>query len=77
MLALEENTRNTAFNIMSVEANARLYIKEIRDQYTQEQLDDWQEQDHWFSDRFFAFDHFGSMENDEILSQYPIHGKGT
>ena len=68
VLALEENTRNTAFNIMSVEANARLYIKEIRDQYTQEQLDDWQEKTIG-SDRFFAFDHFGSMENDEILSR--------
>ena len=27
ILALEESVKNTAFNIMSVEANARLYIK--------------------------------------------------
>ena len=32
VLAMEENIRNTAFNLMSVEANQRLYIKEIRDQ---------------------------------------------
>jgi twinkle protein len=68
VLALEENTRNTAFNIMSVEANARLYIKEIRDQYTQEQLNEWQNKTIG-SGRFFAFDHFGSIENDEILDR--------
>jgi|TARA_R100000479_G_scaffold176315_1_gene130155 twinkle protein len=68
VLALEENTRNTAFNIMSVEANARLYIKEIREQYTQEQLNEWQKKTIG-SGRFFAFDHFGSIENDEILDR--------
>jgi twinkle protein len=68
VLALEENTRNTAFNIMSVEANARLYIKEIREQYTREQLNEWQNKTVG-SGRFFAFDHFGSIENDEILDR--------
>jgi twinkle protein len=68
VLAMEENIKQTAFNLMSVEANARLYIKEIRDQYTQEQLDDWQAKT-IDSGRFFAFDHFGSMENDEILGR--------
>ena len=68
VLALEENTRNTAFNIMSVEANARLYINEIRKQYTQSQLNEWQSNTIG-SGRFFAFDHFGSMANDEILSR--------
>ena len=68
VLALEENTRNTAFNIMSVEANARLYIKEIREQYTREQLSSWQNKTVG-SGRFFAFDHFGSIENDEILDR--------
>ena len=68
VLAMEENTKQTAFNLMSVEANARLYIKEIRDQYTQEQLDDWQEKT-LGSGRFYVFDHFGSMDNDEILNR--------
>ena len=68
VLALEESTRNTAFNIMSVEANARLYIKEIREQYTPEQLKEWQDAT-LGSGRFFAFDHFGSIENDEILDR--------
>ena len=68
VLALEESVRNTAFNLMSVEANARLYIKEIRDQFTQEQLNDWQEKTVG-TGRFFAFDHFGSISNDEILDR--------
>ena len=68
VLALEESIRSTAFNIMSVEANARLYIKEIRDQFTQEQLNDWQEKTVG-TGRFFAFDHFGSISNDEILDR--------
>jgi twinkle protein len=68
ILALEESVKNTAFNIMSVEANARLYIKEIRKNYTQEQLDKWQK-DTIDTGRFFAFDHFGSISNDEILAR--------
>ena len=68
ILALEENVRNTAFNIMSVEANARLYIKEIRDQYNREQLNEW-EKSTLGTGRLFAFDHFGSVSNDEILGR--------
>ena len=68
ILALEESTKNTAFNIMSVEANQRLYIKEIRNQFAREQLNKWQKETIG-SGRFFAFDHFGSIGNDEILSR--------
>jgi len=68
ILALEEGIKHTAWNIMSVEASARLYIKEIREGYTQEQLEKWQE-DTINSGRFFAFDHFGSIDNDEILAR--------
>ncbi len=69
VLAMEENTKQTAFNIMSVEANARLYIREIRKEYTQEQLDEYEKKTIG-SGRFFAFDHFGSISNDEILYVY-------
>ena len=68
VLALEESIRNTAFSIMSVEANARLYIKEIRKQFTDKQLRDWQKKT-IDSKRFYAFDHFGSISNDEILDE--------
>ena len=53
---------------MSVEANQRLYIKEIRNQFAREQLNKWQKETIG-SGRFFAFDHFGSIGNDEILSR--------
>tara|TARA_R110002020_G_scaffold20100_4_gene68878 strand:- start:1526 stop:3154 length:1629 start_codon:yes stop_codon:yes gene_type:complete len=68
VLAMEENTKNTAFNIMSVEANSRLYIREIREKFTTEQLKSWRDKT-ISSGRFFAFDHFGSITNDEILDR--------
>ena len=74
ILALEESTKNTAFNIMSVEANERLYIKEIRNKFSREQLNKWQK-DTIDSGRFFAFDHFGSIDNDEILSRVRFMAK--
>tara|TARA_R110001583_G_scaffold27717_9_gene98773 strand:+ start:129 stop:1772 length:1644 start_codon:yes stop_codon:yes gene_type:complete len=68
VLALEESVRNTALNIMSVEANARLYIKEIRDEFSMDQLREFQSKT-INTGRFFAFDHFGSISNDEILDR--------
>ena len=68
VLCMEENIKHTAFNLMSVEANARLYIKEIRDQYTPEQLKEWQKKT-IDTNRFYAFDHFGSISNNEILDR--------
>ena len=68
VLALEESIRSTAFNIMSVEADARLYIKEVRDTYSKEQLKSF-ETSTIGTGRFFAFDHFGSISNDEILNR--------
>ena len=68
ILAMEESIRNTAFNIMSVEANARLYIKEIRDEFSRKDLEKFQKNT-IDTGRFFAFDHFGSISNDEILNR--------
>ena len=68
MLCMEENTKNTAFNIMSVEANARLYIREVREKYSKKEMREWQDKT-INSKRFFAFDHFGSISNDEILDR--------
>ena len=42
--------------------------KEIRNQFSREQLNIWQK-DTIGSGRFFAFDHFGSVSNDEILGR--------
>ena len=68
VLALEESIKNTAWNIMSVEASARLYIKEVREGFSRDQLEQWQVNTIG-SGRFFAFDHFGSISNEEILSR--------
>ncbi len=68
VISLEENVRSTIFHLMSVEANARLYIREIREQFPHEDLKKWQEATVG-TRRFFAFDHFGSMQTDEILAR--------
>ena len=68
VISLEENVRSTIFHLMSVEANARLYIREVREQYSREDLNTWQEATVG-TRRFFAFDHFGSMKTDEILGR--------
>jgi twinkle protein len=68
VISLEENVRSTIFHLMSVEANARLYIREIREQFPREDLKKWQEATVG-TRRFFAFDHFGSMQTDEILAR--------
>jgi twinkle protein len=68
ILALEENKKNTVFNIMSVEANARLYINEVRKNYSEEQILEWFDKTIG-TNRLHAFDHFGSIDNDEILSR--------
>ena len=68
VISLEENTRNTVFHLMSVEAGQRLYIKEVRNQFSNEQLREW-EQKTVGTRRFFAFDHFGSLGTTEILNR--------
>jgi len=68
VISLEENTRSTIFHLMSVEANARLYIREVRENFPQAELFKWQEATVG-TGRFFAFDHFGSMGTEEILAR--------
>ena len=67
VIALEENVKRTVFHLMSVEASDRLYIKEVRDNYSRDELNKYKDATVG-TRRFFAFDHFGSMDNDEILS---------
>ena len=68
VISLEENTHSTIFHIMSVEANSRLYIKEVRENHSSADLRKWQDATVG-SGRFFAFDHFGSMGTEEILAR--------
>ena len=68
IFSLEENKRQTAFHLMSVAASDRLYIKEIRDKYTKEELRKFEDPT-IRTGRYFAFDHFGSITTDEILNR--------
>ena len=68
IISLEENVKQTIFHLMSVEASKRLYIKEVRDTIPQEQLKAY-EAATVGTGRVFAFDHFGSIQTDEILSR--------
>jgi len=68
IISLEENVKQTIFHLMSVEASKRLYIKEVRDTVPMEQLKAY-EAATVGTGRVFAFDHFGSIQTDEILSR--------
>ncbi len=68
VISLEENVKQTIFHLMSVEASKRLYIKEIRDTVDEKQLRMY-EAATVGTGRIFAFDHFGSIQTDEILSR--------
>ena len=68
VLALEESVKQTCFHLMSVPANDRLYLKEVREKYDREALKDFESKTIG-TRRFFAFDHFGSISNDEILQR--------
>lgn len=68
VFSLEENIKQTAFHLMSVEASDRIYIKEIREKYSEQQLREF-EKNTIGTRRFFAFDHFGSITTDEILNR--------
>jgi len=68
VISLEENVRSTIFHLMSVEASARLYIREVREAHTKEDLNRWQEATVG-TGRFYAFDHFGSLKTEEILAR--------
>ena len=68
VISLEENVRSTIFHLMSVEANARLYIREVREAFPRADLEKWQNATVG-TGRFFAFDHFGSLKTEEILAR--------
>ena len=71
IIALEEDWRRTVDGILSIEANARLYIDQVRENYSEEQLSQL------FSkvyegenkDRLWIHSHFGITDIDEIFSK--------
>ena len=71
VIALEEDWRRTVDGILSIEANARLYIDQIRARFSQEDLDKYF--DNVYSgenkDRVWIHSHFGITDLDEIFSK--------
>ena len=71
VVALEENWKRTAMGIVSIEENKRLFIKEIRDQYSEEKI--MQSYNRLFegenADRFFIHAHLGIQDIDDIFNK--------
>jgi len=68
IIALEEDYYKTADCLVSIEANARLYIDHIRKEYPKEELDTML--DNLFgNDRVWIHSHFGSNDIDEIFAK--------
>ena len=68
IISLEENIKQTIFHLMSVQASKRLYIDEVRDKVPEEMLLEY-EKATVGTGRVFAFDHFGSIQTEEILAR--------
>ena len=71
IIALEEDWRRTVDGILSIEANARLYIDQVREEYTEEQLNTFFDNvyDGKNKDRVWIHSHFGITDIDEIFSK--------
>ena len=68
VIALEEDWRRTVDGILSIEANDRLYIDDIRDKYKEQDL--IKMYDKTFStDKVFIHAHFGTNDIEDIFSK--------
>ena len=71
VIALEEDWRRTIDGIISIEANARLYIDQVRDSYSKEEIDKFFDilYDGENKNRVWVHAHFGTNSIDEIFSK--------
>jgi twinkle protein len=71
IIALEETFNRTVDGILSIEANAKLHIDRIRDQYTEEELDTFFDimYDGDNNNRVWIHAHFGANDIDSIFSK--------
>ena len=71
IIALEEDWRRTVDGILSIEANARLYIDQVREDFSQEDLDKYFDTVYRGKnkDRVWIHSHFGITDLDEIFSK--------
>ena len=68
IIALEEDWKRTVDGILSIEANARLYIDHIREEYKEDALIEMY-QKVFSEDNVFVHAHFGTNDIDEIFSK--------
>jgi twinkle protein len=68
VIALEESWQRTVDGILSIEADARLYVDSVRDQFDQETLRDMYRKV-FGDDRVFVHAHFGTNDIDDIFSK--------
>ena len=68
IISLEEDWRRTVDGILSIEANDRLYIDEVRAAYDEKELDNLFDKI-MNTDRVFIHAHFGINDIDEIFSK--------
>lgn len=71
VIALEEDYTRTVDGILSIEANARLYIDQEREKFSEEQLDTYFDNVYGGKnkDRVWIHAHFGSNDIEEIFSK--------
>jgi len=71
IIALEEDWRRTIDGILSIEANARLYIDQVRDRFSKEELDKFFDvlYDGDNKNRVWVHSHFGTNDIDDIFTK--------
>ena len=71
VIALEEDWRRTIDGILSIEANARLYIDQEREKFSREELDKFFDvlYDGDNKNRVWVHSHFGTNDIDDIFSK--------
>ena len=75
IIALEESVDRTRRGILAVEANDRLHLNEVFEKYSREQIREYFDST-LGTGRVFIYDHFGSLEMDDLLDRvrYMVQG---
>ena len=68
IIALEEDWRRTVDGVLSIEANARIYIDQERDKFDRKTLEDMYDRT-FNGDRVFVHAHFGTNDIESIFSK--------
>lgn len=68
LMRLEESNRDSALNLMSIEANKRLHLPDVWEQCTTEEIREYYDKV-MNTDRIIIWDHFGSNSIEAVLNQ--------